>query len=80
MRQPARFLFSCVPTRKTDLTSGDRMLICSQSSVPLELAIRSELKKGEKMKEINFTAPRGGVLGSLGPKKGRPKGRGIYPP
>jgi hypothetical protein len=42
----------CVPTGKTDLTCGDRMLICLQSSVPLELAIRSELKKGGVDEEI----------------------------
>ena len=29
---------------------------------------------------VNFPAPWGGVLGALGPERGRPKGLGIYPP
>jgi hypothetical protein len=38
--------------KKTDLTSGDRMLICSPSSAALELANRSELKKGVTHEKI----------------------------
>ena len=54
-----------------------------QSTLPMHGT--AELGKGletaiKRQLGINFTAPRGGVLGSLSPKKGRPKGRGIYPP
>ena len=35
---------------------------------------------GAVIPEIKIPAPRGGVWGHPIPKRGRPKGRGIYPP